>query len=186
MTFSVGADIILGRYSIYLCEICHINHFKAWCKNAFWDFSRGGEKERRKIPRIVAYLSCSAGRTHFARTNSCVCPPWVGYYWEKGKELVRACATHGHCWHNLVATIIGVFLSLISDILHKPSVTKIIDCNIQWIECKIIKLHQTCMANTKRFNFSFKDQHHIVIRYYQKRAYFSNNKRVPLDTYSRL
>jgi hypothetical protein len=28
----------------------------------------GGEKERREIPKIVAYLSCSSGRTHFAWT----------------------------------------------------------------------------------------------------------------------
>ena len=33
------------------------------------------KRERRLIPKIVAYLSCSAGRTHFALTNystSCV------------------------------------------------------------------------------------------------------------------
>ena len=39
--------------------------------NPFWDFSNGGKKKKkeRKIPKIVAYLSCSADRTHFARTN---------------------------------------------------------------------------------------------------------------------
>ena len=32
-------------------------------------FSFSGERRRRKVPKIVAYLSCSAGLTHFARTN---------------------------------------------------------------------------------------------------------------------
>ena len=33
--------------------------------------NRGIKKKRRKekLPKIVAYLSCSTGRTHFARTN---------------------------------------------------------------------------------------------------------------------
>ena len=42
--------------------------------NLFWDFSYGMEKKEEikrkrkiKIPQNVAYLSCSAGRTHFAR-----------------------------------------------------------------------------------------------------------------------
>ena len=38
--------------------------------NPSWDFSNGGESEsERKIPKIVDYLTCSAGRTHFARNN---------------------------------------------------------------------------------------------------------------------
>ena len=33
--------------------------------------SYGAEwKEKRKIPKVVAYLSCSAGLTHFAQTNN--------------------------------------------------------------------------------------------------------------------
>ena len=40
--------------------------------NPFWDFSNGGEKKMWKIhlPKIVAYLSCSAGRTHLAQTKN--------------------------------------------------------------------------------------------------------------------
>ena len=38
--------------------------------NPFWYFSNGGERKRKiNLPKIVAYISCSAGRTHFARTN---------------------------------------------------------------------------------------------------------------------
>jgi UDP-N-acetylmuramyl pentapeptide phosphotransferase/UDP-N-acetylglucosamine-1-phosphate transferase len=36
--------------------------------NPLWDFSNGS-KERKKEEKIVAYLNCFAGRTHFARTN---------------------------------------------------------------------------------------------------------------------
>ena len=40
------------------------------------DFSNDGKKRRRKlIPKIVAYLGCSAGRTHFAWTNSFILKP---------------------------------------------------------------------------------------------------------------
>ena len=35
--------------------------------NPFWDFSNG--RESGIIPKKVAYLSCSAVRTHFARTK---------------------------------------------------------------------------------------------------------------------
>ena len=41
--------------------------------NPVCDFNNGGKKKKKKsgiIPKIVAYLSCSAGRTHFARTNN--------------------------------------------------------------------------------------------------------------------
>ena len=46
--------------------------------NPFWGFEqwyqqqqekRKKRRRKRKIPKIVVYLSCSAGRTHFARTN---------------------------------------------------------------------------------------------------------------------
>ena len=38
--------------------------------NPFRDFSNGGKIKERSIPKIVEYLSCSAGRTHFAWANS--------------------------------------------------------------------------------------------------------------------
>jgi hypothetical protein len=38
--------------------------------NPFCDFSIGGAKKKwNNLPKIVVYLSCSAGRTHFARTK---------------------------------------------------------------------------------------------------------------------
>jgi hypothetical protein len=38
--------------------------------NPFWDLSNGGERVRVEyLPKIVAYLSCYAGRRHFARTK---------------------------------------------------------------------------------------------------------------------
>jgi hypothetical protein len=37
--------------------------------NPFWDFSNGVEKIN-ELPKIVAYLSCSAGHTHYAQTKS--------------------------------------------------------------------------------------------------------------------
>ena len=38
-----------------------------------FEISNGGKRVRvRLIPKIVAYLSCSPGRTHFARTNSSI------------------------------------------------------------------------------------------------------------------
>jgi hypothetical protein len=49
--------------------------------NLFRDFSKGGERRRkkieRKIPKIVAYLCCSAGHMRFTRTNVLRCLRWL-------------------------------------------------------------------------------------------------------------
>ena len=49
---------------------------RSLCKpydNPFCDFSNGGannNNKKRLIPKIVVYLSCFAGRTHFAQANN--------------------------------------------------------------------------------------------------------------------
>ena len=72
----VKSDLNPARAIIFLIWILIFMLLRSPCKdlkpydNPFWDFSNGGKiKKKINLPKIVAYLSCSAGRTHFARTN---------------------------------------------------------------------------------------------------------------------
>ena len=47
--------------------------------NPFWDFSNGGKSKKINLPKIVAYLSCSAGRTHFTQTKKKIMPKNSGF-----------------------------------------------------------------------------------------------------------
>ena len=66
------------------------------------------KEERKKInsPKIVAYLSCSAGRTDFARTKISLAPP-KGAHWEHTKHIsnvrgnLNVEASHASCAYNV-------------------------------------------------------------------------------------
>ena len=64
-----------GNPDIFWIEILTFLGVNSPCKilepynNPFWKLRNGAEKEK-VIPKIVAFLSCSAGCSHFTRTSA--------------------------------------------------------------------------------------------------------------------
>jgi hypothetical protein len=81
-TFEI-TPLCASKYSIVRGVGGFLNCFLDWnwkynrspCKisepydNPFWDFSNGGKSKKINLPKIVAYLSCSAGRKYVYRKN---------------------------------------------------------------------------------------------------------------------
>jgi hypothetical protein len=64
----VGVRIIFVAEFSYILVGSPCKKFTPY-DNPFWDFNNGGNN-KRKIPKIVSYISLLRWRTHFARTKN--------------------------------------------------------------------------------------------------------------------
>jgi hypothetical protein len=91
----IVSELLLSSFYYFRGKPIKILLF-SWVSGTVWRKTRKKEEERRKIQKIVAYLSCSTGHTHFRPISNIGGMGWFNCYLKilSRKDIRRANLKH--------------------------------------------------------------------------------------------